>query len=292
MIVVFGSINVDVLVPVPHLPTPGETVLGGDHVIAPGGKGGNQALAAARAGAAVTMIGAVGRDALAEIALSQLRRAGTYLSLVREVDRPTGCAIITVDPSGENQIAVASGANLLVASTQVPERLLDMKTVLLLQREVGTAENAAVIARANTRGARIVLSLAPAGPIEPARLDELDFLIANENEAARFSDDLPGLARQLRQGLIVTRGAEGAVALLRDGSTISVPALSIDPVDTTGAGDTFAGVFAAGLDRQLPVETALRRASAAAGLACLAVGAQAAMPNRAAIDVAVEKLQP
>jgi ribokinase len=292
MIVVFGSINVDVLVPVPHLPTPGETVLGSDHVIAPGGKGGNQALAAARTGAAVTMIGAVGRDPLAEIALSQLRRAGAYLSLVREVDRPTGCAIITVDPSGENQIAVASGANLLVASTQVPERLLDMKTVLLLQREVSPAENAAVIARANARGARIVLSLAPAGSIEPARLDELDFLIANENEVARFSDDLPGLARQLRQGLIVTQGAEGAVALLRDGSSISVPALSIDPVDTTGAGDTFAGVFAAGLDRQLPVDTALRRASAAAGLACLAVGAQAAMPNRAAIETAIEKLQP
>jgi ribokinase len=291
MIVVFGSINVDVLVPVPHLPAPGETVLGGDHVIAPGGKGANQALAAARTGAAVTLIGAVGRDPLAAVALSLLRRSGAYLTLIREVDRPTGCAIITVDPSGENQIAVASGANLLAASTQVAERLLDMKTVLVLQREIGTAENAAVIARANARGARIVLSLAPAGPIEPARLDELDFLIANESEAAQFSDDLPGLARQLRQGLIVTRGAAGAVALLRDGSTITVPALSIDPVDTTGAGDTFAGVFAAGLDRRLPLDLALRRASAAAGMACLAVGAQAAMPDRAAIDAAIEKLQ-
>jgi ribokinase len=291
MIVVFGSINVDVLVPVPHLPAPGETVLGGDHVIAPGGKGANQALAAARTGAAVTLIGAVGRDPLAAIALSLLRRSGAYLTLIREVDRPTGCAIITVDPEGENQIAVASGANLLVASTQVPERLLDMKTVLVLQREVGTAENAAVIARANARGARIVLSLAPAGPIEPARLDELDFLIANESEAAQFSDDLAGLARQLRQGLIVTRGAAGATALLRDGSSIAVPALSIDPVDTTGAGDTFAGVFAAGIERRLPIDLAMRRASAAAGLACLAVGAQAAMPDRAAIDAAVEKLQ-
>jgi len=291
MIVVFGSINVDILVPVPHLPAPGETVLGDHHVIAPGGKGANQALAAARTGAAVTLIGAIGRDPLAEIALSQLRRAGAYLTLVREVDQPTGCAIITVDPSGENQIAVASGANLAVASTQVPERLLDTKTVLLLQREVSAAQNAAVIDRAHRRGAQIVLSLAPTGPIEPARLDELDFLIANQNEAAQFSDDLPGVARQLRQGLIVTKGAEGAVALLHDGSTISVPALPIEPVDTTGAGDTFAGVFAAGLDRRLPLDMALRRASAAAGLACLAVGAQAAMPNRAAIDAAVERLQ-
>jgi ribokinase len=291
MIVVFGSINVDILVPVPHLPAPGETVLGDHHVIAPGGKGANQALAAARTGAAVTLIGAIGRDPLAEIALSQLRRAGAYLTLVREVDQPTGCALITVDPSGENQIAVASGANLVVASTQVPERLLDTKTVLLLQREVSVHENAAVIDRARKRGAQIVLSLAPAGPIEPARLDELDFLIANENEATQFTGDLPGLAAQLRQGLIVTKGAEGAVALLRDGGTISVPALSIEPVDTTGAGDTFAGVFAAGLDRRLPLDLALRRASAAAGLACLAVGAQAAMPNRAAIDAAFERLQ-
>lgn len=290
MIVVFGSINVDVLVSVPHLPVPGETVLGGDYVIAPGGKGANQALAACRAGASVTMIGAVGRDPFGGIALSLLRRGGVYLSHVAEVERPTGCAVITVDPTGENQIAVASGANLLTAARQVPDRLLEPKTVLILQREVPAAENAAVIARARARGARIVFGLAPAGPIAPAQLEDIDFIIANEGEAATLGGDAAGLARQLGQGLIVTRGAKGATALLHDGSTLTIPTLAIDPVDTTGAGDTFAGVFAAGLDQRLTFDLALRRASAAAALACLAVGAQTAMPSRAAIDEAVLRL--
>src|SRR5277367_1536419 len=219
MIVVFGSINVDVLVPVPRLPGPGETVLGGDYVVAPGGKGANQALAAARAGAAVTMIGAVGQDPFAETALSLLRRNGVYLTLVANVAQPTGCAIITIDPSGENQIAVASCANLSTSSTQVPDRLLDLKTVLLLQREVPAEQNAALIGRALQRGGRIVLSLAPAGPIAPARFEDIDFLIANEAEAATLGD-VAEIARELRQGLVITRGAEGSIAMLRDGSTI------------------------------------------------------------------------
>ncbi|HZK89649.1 MAG TPA: ribokinase [Stellaceae bacterium] len=289
MIVVFGSINVDVLVPVPHLPAASETVLGGDYVVAPGGKGGNQALAAAKAGAAVTLIGAVGQDAFAETALSLLRRNGVYLSLVAAMVQPTGCAIITVDPAGENQIAVASCANLRARATQVPDSLLDLKTVLVLQREVPDAENAALITRARQRGGRVVLSLAPAGPIAPAKFEDIDFLIANEGEAATLGDPAE-MARQLRRGLVITRGAEGAVAMLRDGSTVAVPALAIEPVDTTGAGDAFAGVFAAGFDRGLPLDLTLRRASAAASLSCLAVGAQAAMPGRAEIDAAVSRL--
>jgi len=292
MIVVFGSINVDVLVPVPHLPARGETVLGGDYIIAPGGKGANQALAARRAGAAVTMIGAVGRDPFAETGLSLLHRDGVDLRLIARVDRPTGCAVITVDAAGENQIAVASCANLLAAAAQVPDRLLGPETVLVLQREVPDAANAALISRARERGARIVMSLAPAGPIAPARLDDIDFLIANEGEAATLGGDPAVVARQLRQGLVITRGTNGAVALLADGAAIAVPALAIDPIDTTGAGDTFAGIFAAGLDAGLPLDLVLRRASAAAALACLAVGAQAAMPGRAAIDAAVARLQP
>lgn len=291
MIVVFGSINVDVLVPVPHLPVRGESVLGGDYVIAPGGKGANQALAARRAGAAVTMVGAVGRDPFAEIGLSLLRRDGVELTPVAQVGRPTGCAVITVDSGGENQIAVASCANLLAEAAQVPDRLLGAPTVLMLQREVPDVENAVLIRRARERGAGIVMSLAPAGPIAPARLDDIDFLIANGGEAATLGGDGAGLARQLRRGLVITRGANGAVAHLTDGTSITVPAMTIDPIDTTGAGDTFAGIFAAGLDAGLPLDLALRRASAGAALACLAVGAQAAMPDRAAIDAAFTRLQ-
>jgi ribokinase len=288
MIVVFGSINVDLLVPVPHLPSPGETVLGGDYQIAPGGKGANQALAARRAGSEVAMIGAVGRDAFTDIALSRLRRGDVDLSLVAADARPTGCATITIDAAGENQIAVSPGANLAVMAGQVPDRLLGPETVLVLQREVSMPENAALIRRARERDACIVFSLAPAGPIDPARFNDIDILIANEGEAKTLD---PRTAGGLRRALVVTRGSAGAIAYLADGSTVAVPALEIVPVDTTGAGDTFAGVLAAGLDQSLPLDAALRRASAAAALACLAIGAQPAMPDRAAIDEAVGRLQ-
>ncbi|HTW54781.1 MAG TPA: ribokinase [Stellaceae bacterium] len=287
MIVVFGSINVDLIVPVAHLPAPGETVLGDDYTMAPGGKGANQALAARRAGADVTMIGAVGRDGFAEAALSLLRRDRVDLDLVATSLRPTGCATITVDPKGENQIAVSSGANLDVVAAQMPDRLLGPGTVLVLQREIPIAENAALICRARERGARIVMSVAPAGPIAPAQSEDIDIIIANEGEASAG-----GLGSQPRprQALIVTHGALGVVAYLSKGGEIVAPALPIEPVDTTGAGDTFAGVLAAGLDEGLPFDLALRRASAAAALACLAIGAQSAMPDRAAIDAAVARL--
>ena len=288
MIVVFGSINVDLLVPVPHLPSLGETVLGGDYRIAPGGKGANQALAARRAGSDVAMVGAVGRDAFAEIALSLLRQGGVELSLVAISERPTGCATITIDAAGENQIAVASGANLAVTAAQVPDQLLGPETVLVLQREVPMPENAALIRHARERGSRVVLSLAPAGPIDPAKFEDIDILIANEGESTALD---PGVAGRLRQALVVTRGSAGAMAYLANGSTIEVPALKIVPVDTTGAGDAFAGVLAAALDQGLPLDAALRRASAAGALACLVVGAQPAMPDRAAIDQAIARLQ-
>src|SRR5437660_9239506 len=136
VILVFGSINVDVLVPVPLLPQPGETVLGGDYVLLPGGKGANQALAARRAGAAVAMAGAVGTDSFAGIALQSLRRDGVDLDLVRRVDRPTGCAAIMVGAEGENLIAVASGANRAAAAASVPDTLLARGTILVCQMEV------------------------------------------------------------------------------------------------------------------------------------------------------------
>ena len=290
MILVFGSINVDLLVPVPLLPQPGETVLGGDYVLLPGGKGANQALAARRAGAAVAMAGAVGTDSFAGIALQSLRRDGVDLDLVRRVDRPTGCAAIMVGAGGENLIAVASGANRTVAAADVPDSVLGRETILLCQMEVPTAETWALIRRAREAGARTVLNLAPTAPIDPALFAELDILVANEGEAATLGADPAGLARGLRQALVVTRGGTGSTAFLSDGRQIDTPALAIEPIDTTGAGDTFVGVLAAGLDRRLALTAALRQASAAAGLACLAHGAQAAMPERAAIEAAAARL--
>jgi len=290
MIVVFGSINVDLIVPVPRLPRPGETILGGDYALLPGGKGANQALAARRAGAEVVLAGAVGADSFAGLALDLLRRDGVDTRLVRAVEQPTGCAAIMVSREGENIIAVAPGANARARSDQVPDELLSARTTLVAQMEVPPRETAMLIRRLRTRGGYSVLNLAPALPINVALLGEVDLVVPNEGEAAVAGSDLQRLARRLRQGLVVTRGAAGALAILHDGMRIEVPALAIEPVDTTGAGDTFVGVLAAALDLGSTLETALRRASAAAGLACLARGAQTAMPDGAAIAAAVSRL--
>ena len=288
MIVVFGSINVDLVVPVPRLPRAGETVLGGDYALLPGGKGANQALAAHRAGAEVVLAGAVGADSFAGLALDLLRRDGVDTRLVRVVEQPTGFAAIMVSSEGENTIAVAPGANASARSDQVPDELLSAATTLVAQMEVPPSETAMLIRRLRTRGGYSLLNLAPALPIDIALLGEIDLVVANEGETT--GSDPEQLARRLRQGLVVTRGAAGALAILRDGIRIEVPAVAIEPVDTTGAGDTFVGVLAAALDLGSTLETALRRASAAAGLACLARGAQTAMPNGAAIAAAVGRL--
>ena len=290
MILVFGSINVDVVVPVPHLPAAGETVLGGDFSLLPGGKGANQAAAARRAGAEVVMAGAVGSDSFARVALGGLERAGVETGLVHVAERPTGCALIMVGQSGENLIAVASGANRAVCAEQVPDDWLGPRTLVLAQGEIPFAETEKLMRRARARGGSCVLNLAPAFALDPALLPELDLLVANEGESARLGWPPREAARRLRLGLVITRGAAGAEAHLADGSVLAVPALPVNAVDTTGAGDTFVGVLAAGLDAGLPFALALRRASAAAGLACLAPGAQAAMPDQEAIDEALARL--
>lgn len=290
MVLTFGSINIDVTVPVLSLPRPGETVLGGDYHLLPGGKGANQALAARRAGARVILAGAVGSDFYSEVALGQLRRDGVDTHLVRSVEAPTGCAAIIVSSAGENMIAVSPGANARVCSDQVPDELIDAETILVAQAEVPIAETAALIRRVRARGGSSLLNLAPALPIDLRLCSEIDLLVANESEAATLGRDPERLARQFRRGLVITRGAEGAIALLTDGGRLAVPALRVEPVDTTGAGDTFVGVLAAALDAGLALEPALRRASAAAGLACLAYGAQSGMPDAAAIDAAMGAL--
>jgi ribokinase len=286
MILVFGSINVDVVIPVPHLPRAGETVLGDAYSLLPGGKGANQALAARRAGADVAIAGAVGRDAFAPVALDPLRAAGVDIGRVRAVEAPTGCAAIMVAEDGENMIAVASGANSAVRCNQVADADLGPGVVLVMQMEVPPAEIFLMIRRARTAGASVLLNLAPAFRLPSSLLSEIDLLFANEQEAAALGEDPVPIAAQLRLGLVVTRGAAGASAYLAAGGTIRVPALPVDAIDTTGAGDTFVGVLAAALDRGLPVETSLRQASVAAGIACMAAGAQSAMPDLAAIEKA------
>jgi len=292
MIVVFGSINLDLIFPLPSLPAPGQTILGPTLRTEPGGKGANQAVAAARDGAAVVMAGAVGRDVLADGALATLREAGVDLSRVPALDAATGAAAICVDPAGRNQIAVAAGANLLGRAAQVEDAILSSGTTLLLQMEVDPEQTAALIHRAHGRGARVILNLAPAAPLDRGALRALDLLVVNEDEAAWLAHDLgtvadaAALAAALGIGVVRTLGGDGAEAFTGDGA-VRVPAHPVTAIDTTAAGDCFLGVLAAALDRALPLAAALRRASVAAGLACTRAGSQGSLPTAAETDAAL-----
>jgi ribokinase len=291
VILVFGSINVDLVFAVERLPQAGETVLGPGVVVQPGGKGANQAVAAARDGASVLMVGAVGSDALAEAALALLREAGVDLRRVAAVEQATGCAAICTDPEGRNLIAVGSGANLRTRADQVEDTLLGPGTTLVLQCEVDPIETETLIRRAHACGARIVLNLAPAGPLDPAALRLVDVLVVNEHEAAwlaRFLGVDEG-AMQVALGTTVVRtlGERGSSYAGPRGDG-AVPALEVAVVDTTAAGDCFTGVLAVALDRGLALPAALRRASAAAGLCCTRRGSQASLPLRSEIDQALE----
>jgi len=288
-VLVFGSVVADLVFALPCLPRPGLTVLGPGYRILPGGKGANQATAAALDGAPSAFVGAVGADPLAVVALSAMRAAGVDLSRLAVVDAPTACAAVCVGPDGQNQIAVGSGANRLARAAQVEAAALGPGTTLLLQMEVPAEENAALIARARAAGARVLLNLAPAGELPRAALGALDLLIANEHEAAALGAGLgcAGSAAALHAVLgiavAVTLGEAGAVAATAAGE-LTVPAFPVPAVDTTGAGDAWCGVLAAALDRGLPLAAAMRRASAAAALTCMREGAAAALPDRPAID--------
>jgi len=289
VIVVFGSINLDLIFPVPHIPAPGETVLGPSTRIEPGGKGANQAVGAARDGAAVVMAGAVGRDALADGALALLRDAGVDLSRVARMDASTGCAAIAVDPRGNNAIAVGSGANLLASAASVEDALLTPATIVMLQMETPAAENAALIHRARARGARVILNLAPAAPLPEDELRAVDILTVNETEAAWLAGQLgcapTAAALHAKLGITVVRtlGADGLEAAAQDGVR-TLAARAITPVDTTAAGDCFVGVLAAALDRGASLDAALDRATRAAALCCTRPGSQGSIPRAAETD--------
>jgi ribokinase len=289
MIIVFGSINLDLIFGVPRIPAPGETVLGPGTRIEPGGKGANQAAAAALDGARVVMAGAVGRDSLADSALSHMKRAGVDLTRVAAVEASTGCAAIMVDPAAENAIAVGSGANLLTRHQSVEDALLTPSATLLLQMEVPAGETAALIHRAKGAGTRVILNLAPAAPLPEDTLRAVDILIVNETECASLAGWLGcadgAEALRERLGCIVIRTLGGAgLEAATDAGLLSIPAFPVTPVDTTAAGDCFTGVLAASLDRGMTLAAASRRAAAAAALCCTRAGSQGSLPARHETD--------
>jgi ribokinase len=299
-VVVVGSCNLDLIVRVPRLPLAGETVLGGDMISRPGGKGANQAVAARRLGKGTTFMGAVGNDRFAQTVRDALAAAGLDLAHLVTVDGPTGVAVIVVDGTGANQITVAPGANreLTPAHVRGLDRYLTASAVLLLQLEIPLPTCVAAASLARESGGRVVLNAAPILPIDTQlrRLLSLaDVLIVNEREAQALLPDAhpttvdawPGVVAQLRafgpSTAIVTLGADGA-AVADATETFLAPSPRVHAVDTTGAGDAFCGGLAAALADSLSLSEAVRRACAAGALATTAMGAQSALPTAAQLD--------
>jgi ribokinase len=297
MIVVFGSMNVDLLFTVDRLPGPGETLLCPSYSAQCGGKGMNQAVAAARAGAEVSMFGCVGNDGFGDTVLGVLAAEGIKASGVARVNRPTGCASIWIDTQARNSIVVASGANQMPSADAVPDALLGPGTTLVLQMEVGVEQNWRLLPRARARGARTILNVAPFAPVPAAALALCDVIVLNEVEAtqlagteAAFDTVARDIAHRSGGTCVITLGPDGSLAAKGE-QLIATQTLAIDAVDSTGAGDAFTGVLAAALDAGRDLPTALRWANAGGALACTAVGAQASLPRVKEIEASVERLR-
>jgi ribokinase len=299
-IVVVGSLNADLVVHVPRFPVAGETISGEGFVLLPGGKGANQACAAARLGGVVAMVGQVGRDDQGGMLRESLRRAGVDVRLVDQDEQAaTGVAIISIDATGENQIILAAGAN----GTFTPERLaralplIRSASVLLLQLEtpLDTVMRAATEARA--AGVTVVLDPAPARDVPDQLLRLATYVTPNEGELARLVGapvaDEPSMAdidgqaaRLIARGstrVLAKLGARGARLITADGAT-EWPARHVTPVDTTAAGDAFNGAFAVALAEGADLDRAVRFATTAAAISVTRHGAQPSMPTRAEVD--------
>ena len=303
MILVFGSINIDLVARVPAIPRPGETVLSAGYETLFGGKGANQAVAAARVSLShqVAIAASVGDDAFGRSARDNLACNGVVADFVTKSAEPTGCAFITVDDRGENAITVASGANATLTDASILDFPVNASTIAVLQMEVPFPASFKVARHVRAAGGRVIWNFAPAPPAFPPRdlsdlLNETDIFVVNEHEAITAAGLLgcetgnfeEAGAYLSRSGClcIVTAGARGAIAFHPDGRREATNVKPIRPVDTTGAGDTFVGILASGLDEALPLTTALQRACQGASVACLARGAQSGMPTREQLRVA------
>jgi ribokinase len=298
LITVFGSINADMIFELDQLPSPGQTLLARQFRIEAGGKGANQAVAAARDGAAVVMVGAVGSDALSVPALTGLKESRVDLSHVAVAAQPTGCAGINTDAAGRNQIVVALGANASLSRSQLSPALLARSSHILLQMESPVAEVEAVIFQARAAGVCSILNLAPAIALPLEALRACSMIVVNEDEASSLAGWLrcgPGAAelhRALGVDIVRTLGGEGAEACSAAGGLQRVAARAIKPVDTTAAGDCFIGVLAAELARGSALRQSMERAATAAALCCMRAGSQSSLPRREETDAAHSRWRP
>ena len=307
-VLVVGSVNVDLVVAAPRLPGPGQTVTGGDLARYQGGKGGNQATAAARLGARVALVGAVGDDEMGRQARSALASEGIDVAGLAVSSRATGVALIVVDPRGENLITVAPGANDEVHAVHVRTALAALAPgpddVVLVCREIPPDGVLAALEVGRDAGSTTILNPAPADGLDAATLALADILTPNETELALLGGlgsargNPETAARQVLAGqptdagegdahgraVVVTLGAAGALIVRAAGAAVAVPAPAVEVVDTTGAGDTLNGALAAGLADGLDLAGAVRRAVAAAALSTTRPGARGGMPTRAELE--------
>lgn len=296
-VTVVGSLNMDLVARTPRIPQPGETIIGGDFQTVPGGKGANQAVAAARLGGEVAMVGRLGEDAFAQPLLQNLSVAGIdHTFVMQDSGAATGVALIVVDDAGENSIVVASGANMRLSPADIDAAASSITTadVLLLQLEnpLETVSRAAELACEH--GVRVILNPAPARPLPANLLSLVDVLIPNETEAALLtglpvsSEEEAAVAATALQGLgvgsvILTLGERGAF-LAQGQATQLIAAFAVTPVDTTAAGDAFVGGFAVALAEGRSMAEAVRWGNAAGALATTKLGAQPSLPSRAAVE--------
>ena len=296
-IAVVGSLNMDLVVRSPRIPRPGETIIGSAYQQVPGGKGANQAIAAARLGALVSMVGRLGRDAFGDELIEGLAGAGVDQTfVVQDAEAATGVALIVVDDAGQNTIVVASGANMRLSPGNVDaaEGAIASADVLLLQLEspLDTVIRAAEVARRHD--VRVILNPAPARPLPDRLLAMVDVLIPNESETALLTgmsveslEQAESAALALLQlgvgAAVLTLGERGAI-LTQRGVTQVVPAFQVQPVDTTAAGDAFVGGLAVALAEGLALADAVRWGNAAGALAATKHGAQPSLPTRQALE--------
>ncbi len=304
MIIVFGAISIDLSFDVEALPGNNETVPALHYAMEPGGKGANQALAAARSGAKVTLVAKAGEDSAGSEIIAKLHDEGITVSGVAHGSSPTGTTTTIIDSHDLSHTVIAAGANTELSADQIPEEILNDKVFVLLQTDIDPEQNAAVLEKAKQAGAQTMMNLAPSIDLTQKALDHLDYLVVNQEQAHPLAKKLglnvennalkmaQGLAKQGDLNCIITIGDRGGMAVTKEGTGWSVEALPIgEMVDHSGAEDSYSGTLAACLQAGLPLPRAMKRASIAASLTCTQKGAQSAFPTLDEIDKRINDIE-